>query len=460
VAFDWTVLGFGFLILLLTLGGLAIVLARREVRRITQRRLVEPATSEARWVRSAANSALPISALTGVRFALERGRGRNAAPVRSAVLGAVLAVTVLVSTITWAASLDSLVSHPSLYGWNWNYAMLSGFSGAEDLPGPQIATFLNRDPDISEWSGAHLAKAQLDGENVAAMTERPGAKVMPPILSGHGLDATNEVVLGVGTLRQLNKRLGQSVTFSSGSGASKTLTIVGTMTTPALGGDGGSGGNGGGLGQGALVATSDFTTKQLNLQSSTIPGPNMILVRVKTGVAPSVAYQSLRTVEHEVNAIPAARGSTGGIVKLLRPAEIVNFRAMGTIPDVLAAGLAVGAMAALGLTLIASVRRRRRDLALLKALGFTQRQLAVSIAAQATVAALIGCVIGIPLGIVIGRELWNVFARGIDVVPAPAVPALTLVLVGIGALVFANLVAAIPGRIAARTSTALVLRAE
>jgi hypothetical protein len=37
---------------------------------------------------------------------------------------------------------------------------------------------------------------------------------------------------------------------------------------------------------------------------------------------------------------------------------------------------------------------------------------------------------------------------------------LTLVLVGLGALVFANLVAAIPGRIAARTSTALVLRAE
>lgn len=457
VAFDWTVLGFGCLSLILALGGLAIVLARREVRRITQVRLVESVTNEARWVRAAANSALPISALTGVRFALERGRGRNAAPVRSAVLGAVLAVTVLVSTITWAASLNGLVSHPSLYGWNWNYAMLSGFSGAEDLPGPQMATFLNKDPDISEWSGANVARAQLGGENVDALTERPGAKVMPPIIAGHGLDAANEVVLGVATLRHLNKSIGESVMFSNGSSKPTMLTIVGTMTAPTLNSGGGSGA---GLGQGALVATSDFTTAQLNLQDATIPGPNVIFVRSRPGVAPSIVYQSLRTVEHEVNAIPAARGLTGGIVNVLRPAEIVNFRSMGTIPDVLAGGLAIGATVALGLTLIASVRRRRRDLALLKALGFTQRQLAASITWQATVAALIGCVIGIPLGIVIGRELWNLFARGIYVVPDPSVPPLTLVFVGVGALLFANLVAAVPGRIAARTSTALVLRAE
>jgi hypothetical protein len=46
------------------------------------------------------------------------------------------------------------------------------------------------------------------------------------------------------------------------------------------------------------------------------------------------------------------------------------------------------------------------------------------------------------------------------VVPSPTVPVLTVTLVGVGAIVFANLVAALPGRNAARTSTALVLRAE
>jgi ABC-type lipoprotein release transport system permease subunit len=40
------------------------------------------------------------------------------------------------------------------------------------------------------------------------------------------------------------------------------------------------------------------------------------------------------------------------------------------------------------------------------------------------------------------------------------VPTLEIVLVAVGALVLANLVAAIPGRAAARTPTAVLLRAE
>src|SRR5450631_1471121 len=96
---------------------------------------------------------------------------------------------------------------------------------------------------------------------------------------------------------------------------------------------------------------------------------------------------------------------------------------MGDTPAFLAIGLAVGAVAALGLTLTASVRRRRRDLALFKTLGFVRRQLMAAVAWQSTVAVGIGTVIGVPLGIISGRFLWNLFARAIYVVPAPSVPA-------------------------------------
>jgi len=44
--------------------------------------------------------------------------------------------------------------------------------------------------------------------------------------------------------------------------------------------------------------------------------------------------------------------------------------------------------------------------------------------------------------------------------PFASVPVVAVVLTGVGALVFANLVSAVPGRSAARTSTAIVLRAE
>jgi ABC-type antimicrobial peptide transport system permease subunit len=133
---------------------------------------------------------------------------------------------------------------------------------------------------------------------------------------------------------------------------------------------------------------------------------------------------------------------------------------MGTTPAILGAGLAIGAVVALGLTLVASVRRRRRELGLLKSLGFTQRQLAAAIAWQSSISVVIGAVLGVPLGIVIGRVLWNLFAHDIDAVPAPSIPVLSIALIAVGAVVLANVVAAVPGRMAARTPTALVLRAE
>jgi hypothetical protein len=406
------------------------------------------------WLaRTSANSGLPVSAVAGVRFAVESGEGRTATPVRSAIVGTVLAVTVLVTTLTFGASLDGLVSRPSLYGWNWNYALLAGFAGAEDMAAHQSATFLNRDHDIASWTGAYVVGAKLDGQSVAMLSESPGSRVAPPLLSGHGLASSDQVVLGSATMAQLHKHVGETVTFSNGVSKPMSLVIVGTATMPAIEDQLG-------MGSGALVATSDFPTSLLNIQDAPIPGPNVFLIRTRADVRPSAAYQSLRKVNREINAIRGDGGLAGGVVKVLRPVEIVNFRAMGTTPTIFSAFLALGAIAALGITLGASVRRRRRDLALLKTLGFKQRQLASAIAWQATVAAVFGVVIGIPFGIVIGRELWILFARSIDAVPDPSIPAISIVLVGVGTLVFANIVAAIPGRIAARTSTALVLRSE
>ena len=73
-------------------------------------------------------------------------------PVRSAIVGAVLALVVVISTLTFGTSLERLVTHPQLYGWNWSYQLVSGFSGQEDLPQKQVTTLLDRDPYVSAWS--------------------------------------------------------------------------------------------------------------------------------------------------------------------------------------------------------------------------------------------------------------------------------------------------------------------
>lgn len=71
-----------------------------------------------------------------------------------------------------------------------------------------------------------------------------------------------------------------------------------------------------------------------------------------------------------------------------------------------------------------------------------------------------GIVVGVPLGIVFGRWLWTLFAREIFAVPFPSVPLGQIIIVVVGALVLAILVAIPPGVSAARTRTSLLLRAE
>jgi hypothetical protein len=452
VSFDWTVLGFGVLTLFVAVVIIAVVLARRELRRSLREQRIDRHEADSWITRVTTTAGIPLSIATGLRFALKSNRGSSAAPVRSAILGAVLAVAVLVTTVTFGASLDNLVSHPSLYGWNWNYALLSGFAGQEDMPAPQVATMFDHDRYVTAWSGVNFAVAALDGHPVQMMTEAPRSRVGPPILTGHGLSAANEVVVGDATLAALHKRVGDTVTFFNGKTKSTTLTIVGTATlTPIT--------KGLEMGTGAVVATSDIPVSLLNEQNSPIPGPQAVLIRLRPGSNPA-ALRSVREIISKLNRLRNNAGSVGGLVAHLRPAEIVNYRSMGTTPAILGGGLALGAVVALALTLVASVRRRRRELALLKTLGFVRRQLASAVAWQSSIAVAIGVVLGVPIGIVLGRVLWNLFAHEIDAVPMPSVPGLVIVLIVVGALVLANVVAAIPGRMAARTSTALVLREE
>ena len=114
----------------------------------------------------------------------------------------------------------------------------------------------------------------------------------------------------------------------------------------------------------------------------------------------------------------------------------------------------------LGNALVATVRRRRRDLSVLKVIGFSPRHVSMTVAWQASFMALVGVVLGLPLGVAVGRWSWGVVANGAGVVNHPVVPLGMLAAVGAGALFVANLVAAIPGRLAARARPALGLRAE
>lgn len=453
LAFDWTVLGVGAAILIIGLSAVAVLLSVRGApHRVAarQRNLRERTSNVARV---AAASGLPVPAVTGIRFALEPGAGRTAVPVRSAVLGATLAVMVVTASLTFGSSLDRLVSHPALYGWNWDYELSSG-SDSSDMPEQQATDLLDHDADIAAWTPAYFGTAQVDRRSVPVLAEPPNSAVGPPTLTGAGLTGADQIVLGALTLSELHKHIGDTVEVAAGDSAPVALRIVGTATMPTMGAGGTEHLQ---MGSGALFSDALLPAAVKNAFNNPAPGPNGVFVRLKTGVDRARAVSSLQQIATALS----NPGNFGvSLVSVERPAEIVNYRSMGSTPALLGAGLAVGAVLALALTLAASVRRRRRDLALLKTLGFTRRQLAAAVSWQSTVAVAIGTVVGLPLGIGGGRWLWALFARGINAVLQPSVPTLSIVILSVGALVVANVVAAVPGRQAARTPTAVLLRTE
>jgi ABC-type antimicrobial peptide transport system permease subunit len=110
--------------------------------------------------------------------------------------------------------------------------------------------------------------------------------------------------------------------------------------------------------------------------------------------------------------------------------------------------------------LVVSVVRRRREVGLLKALGFIRRQVAFAVACQTTTVAVAGIVIGVPVGIAIGREVWRVFANNLGVLPVPVVTVWVMVGVACGTVIVANVLAIGPALVASRSNPASLLKAE
>jgi len=142
------------------------------------------------------------------------------------------------------------------------------------------------------------------------------------------------------------------------------------------------------------------------------------------------------------------------------PVEVDRLRRVNWLVVTLAVLLIVLALLAVGHALVTSVRRRRRDLAVLKTLGFVRRQIRGAVAWQATTLATVGLVVGVPVGVIVGALVWRQVADGLGVSTTPPIPSLAIALVIPGALIATNLLAWFPARAAARTQPAVAFRTE
>jgi ABC-type antimicrobial peptide transport system permease subunit len=285
----------------------------------------------------------------------------------------------------------------------------------------------------------------------------------PPTTSGHPLAAADQIELGTVTMRALGLKVGDKVTVGA---ARRPFTVVGTVTLPSMGTvltDHVSLGRGAMMEEDAMLAADRlepytqavFTAANANDVAVSSPFyPSAVAIYARSGADARQAAASILRREPD--------GTPGGMYTLppQPAAQIVNFQQMGGLPLTIALGVAIAAVLALALTIVASVRQRRRELALLKSLGMRRSQLRAVVFSQASTILVVAIVIGIPSGIAAGRWAWAAFANAIGVVPAPVVPTAALALGVLALLAAGNILATWPAAIAARTSVARTLRSE
>jgi hypothetical protein len=431
-AFDGAIVGLGVAVMLaaiLVFGVLATAWT-------TPRRLPGSAGARPRGERrpsptaaALAGANLPPAIGAGLRMALLRRGSATALRVRTTLATAVLAAGVAVAALTFAASLQHLLDTPRLYGRTWDFEMAGG--GPPFQPG-QVRRLV-RDPALADVAVGTVSSVRVGDRTtgVNAMDDVKGS-LPPTVLEGRAPQAPDEILLGTKTAGQLHLEVGDAVAVRGGSG-SATLRLVGIGVLPAM--------KTSKLGEGA--AMSYQALKRIEPEATA----NAAEMRLAPHVDRAAAFARLRAV---------ADGPSSAVT----PADVADFGGVTKMPSFIVLVFVVAAAAALAHALVSSIRRRRRDVAVLKTLGFTRTQVMQMIGWQATTIAAVGLLAGVPLGLAVGRFTWNLLAQDLGVVPEPITPIGATALVVPAAIVLANLIAALPALTASRTQPALVLRAE
>jgi ABC-type lipoprotein release transport system permease subunit len=404
---------------------------------------------------AAVSAGLPPSAALGIRYALQPTPGRRRSSVWANLFGSVVAVTAVITAVVFGASLNGVISHPVRYGWNWS-VLIQSEGGYGDWYGFNMDKLMGAQPGVRGWSTFAFTQLPVDGQSIPVLgIATHGAAVGPPTVTGRSLDGPDDIQLGVLTLRQLGKQIGDTIEVGTGSTA-RRMRIVGTVTLPSIGvqlADHVSLGRGAMLPERTLLSIEDFNPRAQSPAAFTAL-PSALAIDLRPGAGASTVVKGILAVEPD--------GTPGGMYQVphVLAAALANDAQMGDQPLTLAIVLAVAMILSVWATVQASTRRRRRDLAMMKALGMTRRQVRTIVLWQSSTMLIISAALGLVLGWIAGHLVWSAFASSIGVVPVTVLP-LGLVLLGLVILVVAgNVLTALPAESAARAPSGSLLRSE
>lgn len=389
---------------------------------------------------------------TGLRLVT----GRRGTPSMTAGVGAGLAA--VIATLTFTGSLDHLVGDPTLSGMGWDVIAREGNTVVDVLP---VRDAVADDPSVLRFSGIGYIDGDVNGVNTPLAQVRPlRGDPWPPISAGRAPTSPSEALVGAATMRALRLRIGDEVNVlltpsfndlvsedapvpPQGRG---TLTIVGSAVSPAIGV---SGYDAPRLDVGVLLHDGAFEAiVSLPLHTDAI----------LFDLAPRGSTASLR--DRFPEGLPDKFGSPTEWFTSAQPAEISQAEDARSVIWLAVAVLALALVATIAHTLLGFVRQRRRDYAVLKALGFTRGQIRTTVLTQSGAVLALALVIALPLGVAAGRWLWTAFAGRIGVVVEPVVPLLLLAACALLSILAVQGAALIPASLARRTPPGRTLHGE
>ena len=290
-------------------------------------------------------------------------------PVRSAFFATTFAAAGLTALVVFSAGVTHLGSTPSMYGSRFDFKVET----------TQDTACNSQDNGVGSVSGVATLAAicynnvELDGRAGVGFGDLPlRGTVGPEVVRGHAPGTEREVALGTATLAALHKHVGDTIA-AQGPGGRATFRIVGVVVLPQLG-------DPQPVADGAWFTEAGFNTllgPQGNPASQNFT--RYLVGTYRPGTNRTAVDAHIQRLLFDPKA-PQATPATGPS----EPVEITRLRQTDWFPVALAALLAFLALAAISHTLVTGTRRRRRELAILKTLGFKQRQVRRAVASQAT----------------------------------------------------------------------------
>jgi len=393
---------------------------------------------------TAARLRLPLAGALGLRFALHRGRGPTAVPVATTIGATVVAIAALTGAEVFGSSLSKLLDTPRLYGVTWGAAIQS----SHDLRSK--SAIIGRDPDVGGFAfGVPSVRLQIEHQQIDTAVFDPPKRgtVGAPILEGRRPVGATDIALGTRVISRLGVHLGQALTVQFPGGTTARMRLVGRAVIPPS----------------IAVVIVEQSTNAQGFGEGALIAYNAVSTFSPAAAPPAMAFIDFRS-GHDVRAatrrLAANLGSDTSEAAFQTPGDLFNFGRIRNLPLIFAGLVAVLGAATLAHMLVSTVRRRRRDIAVLKVLGLRRRGVLQLVAWQSSVLTAVSLVIGVPLGIAAGRLGWKLFADQQGVVSDPRVPFASIGLSLCVALVVANVIAVFPGRRASNLSTAAALRSE